>query len=1144
MMTKTLSPLTLALMTVWCGQALAQSVTPPTDPQTVPKANATVNWNLEMTNGQDDTVEGDLNLTNPAADAGLFAWGEKGETATLTVNGSTTIDASSDKVLVDDAGTFLPNSGIALQTRNINTTFKGDVTLSSTLDHAEGGNNGNNAVLISGDGAEPTTTFEKDLTINMTTNNDYLSVKGASASKHDAALKVADAVVKLHNTDIVANGDFSNILTIIAGVSGWSSGGIEGEGDHFNVEANIKGAGVAKGIYLLKTTPYVTLKHDHVSIKANGKRQDPKATSYNSWNQVIDMYRDTAVTIDSKTVELGGEADIMIGLQMYNNAKANITGSESTNIKLEGGSTYGIYTNGGYQSNFGVDMGIDFKGDNLTIESLGTKRATGVMLFGKTAMTLDNKTVHLKSGLAGNSAKGEGAYVGKESTFTTTANNELFSIEATEQEEGGKGIYVADKSVVDLNSQKVDITLNRHSDKQSAAVTVDGSTFKTSANTDLTVKSTSTDKQNRGVHVKGTGATVTLGGAKNTIVTVTDKGAEADDTSAAVTVEGTGATITIGADNAQTYIGAQTNDSTDFDANRTNQAGNAFFIKDGQTVNVKGTADVIGNAIINASTLNIKDANTNNRWAGEKITVTGAGGKLDWASQTDTAQGVALEGNVYAQDGAEAKLSVTRTQMDYHSVDGEMRDRLIDGATTNGNVELTLNNATWRAEGISTISTIKGTNARLDMTSPDVNNVFIQNVDSPLTIAMDLNPAKRDKTGVLYTHTLGADGKLIFDFADLETVDLTKTYENPLRFATTTKAIGKDKIEVLRFPEKSADGLYTFHWGEDDRANPADDNSIYMGLADQLTEAQVGDLIAPNDQKYWVITATLDPNARLDRFALPKHLWWNMDSYDERQGGIKVDPQHRNLWVRARGEWADEARFTDAQVRSLTYDVGYSRELNNEWKASVFGEYREATATFQTVDAKTHAYRWGAGVIFTRTRDRDYLDIVGRFTRDNLKMASIGSNARPHMNSWMASVEYGRHYQYENGRYLVPQIQGTILRMKTKNYHWEGGSVTSDHVDAYGLRLGLKAGIDKPKYGVWARADLLPSFDGKQAVYVNVQGATLTQTTSNYGLGFDLGVGAHRFLNQNWTLTGSAFYNRTPGVKRAFRANVNLTRTF
>ncbi len=278
---------------------------------------------------------------------------------------------------------------------------------------------------------------------------------------------------------------------------------------------------------------------------------------------------------------------------------------------------------------------------------------------------------------------------------------------------------------------------------------------------------------------------------------------------------------------------------------------------------------------------------------------------------------------------------------------------------------------------------------------------------------------------------------------------------------------------------------------------------------------------------------------------LPTALWWGeLDTYDERVGGMYANGPSESLWARVRADYSMSTDHVKSHGSTLT--IGAERHLKGFWRGSLFGDVRHAKAMIDKPDEMIRLRRWTVGAIATRTEDNRYWDLIASGGQDRYTVKSHGDRATTRAKRFVVSVEHGRRYIDKDQRFIEPQLQASVVHLRVRDYQLGNRTISTDSMTGVALRLGVKAGIDRARYKLWARADLLPRFGTKQVLTVldGTNAPTEVSTKHRSGVGFDVGVGASRIFKNKWRLAASGFVSRNVGEKVGFRGQVSVQRTF
>ncbi len=278
---------------------------------------------------------------------------------------------------------------------------------------------------------------------------------------------------------------------------------------------------------------------------------------------------------------------------------------------------------------------------------------------------------------------------------------------------------------------------------------------------------------------------------------------------------------------------------------------------------------------------------------------------------------------------------------------------------------------------------------------------------------------------------------------------------------------------------------------------------------------------------------------------LPNALWWgDIDTYDERVGGLYANSPNRSLWLRLKGDLAKDKK-PNAKTRGVMAQFGAERALGDSfWRGTLFGEARQAKSTFDDEDS-IKLKRWGVGLILTRSEEQVYWDFVARWAHDKFTIRNQNESVSVKGNNLYLSAETGRRFINKRQWFAEPQLQVTYTRQTLKDYALAGQTVKTDALSGIGVRLGVKLGVDRARYKLWVRGDLLPRFGSSNTTTVaQANFASETLSSRQRGLGWDVGVGGSRFLNPTWRVAGSAFLTKMPDAKPSLRAQVSVQKLF
>lgn len=425
---------------------------------------------------------------------------------------------------------------------------------------------------------------------------------------------------------------------------------------------------------------------------------------------------------------------------------------------------------------------------------------------------------------------------------------------------------------------------------------------------------------------------------------------------------------------------------------------------------------------------------------------------------------------------------------------------VLNGAVQTSSGEITLNlknNATWNV----------GSNYNSSITNLDMDGGIInQYTDKDITInnysgTGDINfkAEDTDNNGVLNFANIGdvsigsaETGSFVnlgVSNNTINTLDIEKTEENLnaiankiLYDANDGNITGKVTIkEGLIMPEASGDLLF-------------DQNNIgYVANVKQNSS-----------------TTTIDNIKNLAATAIVA--WRQEDStLSQRLGELRESDGGQGIWVRmSRGEFEYDGEYKN---QYNFFQMGYDWAAGS-WHYGAAVSHNDGQTTYTHGDGEnrsTSLSRYG-----TWLGDKGhYADIVlkqGRLSNDFDIYTEAGHTSGDY-DAWGTSLsgEYGMKVDLDDGWYVTPQAQLTLMRIGGEDYTTNNGiKVNQDSLESAVGRVGFEVGKRISDSGsIYAKASLLHDFAGSADTYLSHKGLTnsyhqdIGDTWCEAGIGFN-----------------------------------------
>ena len=459
---------------------------------------------------------------------------------------------------------------------------------------------------------------------------------------------------------------------------------------------------------------------------------------------------------------------------------------------------------------------------------------------------------------------------------------------------------------------------------------------------------------------------------------------------------------------------------------------------------------------------------------------------------------VIINGDVY-NNGGSVYLNLDTANSEFN---GAINDNSNNGTTLN-----LANSAEWNNTGVSNLNT-------LSMDSGIIN----QNVDKDITInnysgTGDINfkAEDTDDNGVL---NLANTGDVVIGEAakgsavnlgvtnnTVNTLDIEKTEESLNAIAEKVSYTGTEgnltgKVTVkegLITPEASGDLLFDTY----------NNNCGY-----------VDNVIFGNK-----VTQTMKAMQNFSETAIVA--WRQEDStLSQRLGELRNSDGGQGVWVRmSRGEFEYDGAYKN---QYNFFQMGYDW-ASGDWHYGAAVSHNDGQTTYAQGDGENRST--SLSLYGTWLGDKGhYADIVlkqGRLSNDFDIYTEAGHTSGDY-DAWGTSLsgEYGMKVALDDGWYVTPQAQLTLMRIGSEDYTTNNGiKVHQDSLESAVGRIGFELGKDISESGsIYAKASLLHDFAGSADTYLSQKDLTnsyrqdIGDTWCEAGIGFNYKTSANSYV--------------------------------
>ncbi len=278
------------------------------------------------------------------------------------------------------------------------------------------------------------------------------------------------------------------------------------------------------------------------------------------------------------------------------------------------------------------------------------------------------------------------------------------------------------------------------------------------------------------------------------------------------------------------------------------------------------------------------------------------------------------------------------------------------------------------------------------------------------------------------------------------------------------------------------------------------------------------------------------------------------ETLHERLGDLRAmkDGETENgVWAKyVGGRLSADGIGRETKVKYNGVEVGYDRDLGNNWTIGVAGEYvdGDTTLTAGNGNVKTRA-----GALYgTWLGDQGhYLDIIAKVGKVDSDTSSWGGTILNKMdgdfdaNAYSLAVEYGRTYDLSSDWFITPATRLSYVHMGSASYDVKAMNNTmharNDSFDSFLLRAGANVGKKfSDRSSFYFKLAALYDFDGDVTTTLTADGRTnkyendLGGFSLEYGLGFDFDFG-HSSLYFDVERISGGDLDKDWGVNAGFR---------
>lgn len=454
-----------------------------------------------------------------------------------------------------------------------------------------------------------------------------------------------------------------------------------------------------------------------------------------------------------------------------------------------------------------------------------------------------------------------------------------------------------------------------------------------------------------------------------------------------------------------------------------------------------------------------------------------------------TENAVNIDGKVEAR--GTSKIALTMNTAD------SRLNGLVNDKSQGVSLELA-NGATWNNNGTSNV-----TNLAMN------GGVISQDNDAAHTIEVD----NYSGTGNIVLHADGVD-------AD-GTLNITSggvTINNATEKSVVNVSAAGDKIDSFDLSKAQASleelaNQITFNGTDENLSGTV---KLEEGLVSSGASADIS--FDQNDDKGHIDLDSVDVGSKetatmramRDIASTAIVAWRQEDStLSQRLGELRNSDGDQGIWTRmSRGEFEyDGAYKNQYNFFQLGYDKAYG-----DWHYGAAISYNDGKTTYAEGSGENSST--SLSLYGTWLGDKGhYADIVlkqGRLSNEFDTYAAAG-HTHGDYDAWGTSLsgEYGRKTELNDGWYVTPQAQLTLMRIGGESYTTDNGiSVDQETLNSAVGRVGFEIGKTvNDKGAVYAKASVLHEFAGNADTYLSLNGIHNSYSQDIGGTWYEAGIG-------------------------------------
>ena len=301
-------------------------------------------------------------------------------------------------------------------------------------------------------------------------------------------------------------------------------------------------------------------------------------------------------------------------------------------------------------------------------------------------------------------------------------------------------------------------------------------------------------------------------------------------------------------------------------------------------------------------------------------------------------------------------------------------------------------------------------------------------------------------------------------------------------------------------------------------------------------------------------TATLQQSEESSTMASMRNIasvaivsWRQEDStLSQRLGELRSSEGDQGIWTRmSRGEFEYSGAYKN---QYNFFQLGYDKAFGS-WHYGAALSHNDGKTTYDNGKGENKSTSLSLYGTWLGAKGH-YADIVlkqGRLSNEFDNYAAAG-HTHGDYNAWGTSLsgEYGMKVGLDNGWYVTPQAQLTLMRIGGEDYTTDNGiNVSQDTLQSCVGRVGFEAGKTiGDKGSIYAKASLLHEFAGTADTYLSLNGVHNSYSQDIGGTWYEAGLGFNYKTTANSYLYADVVKTFGDDLKTPWQWNVGARWTF